>query len=265
MPCSTSLQADQAPRVAIDLDAVVRRALLHHIPVQREDVEAGGGGRADREQAVSVAPGEPRPRRRSDSRDRDLGVRVGVRPQVQPCVAQGPAAVLERHRLVAAHQARDDVDRVLKQLAGLRHVEADHRGVARQRARPQAEHEAPLGHVVELHGALGDPQRVVVARADHAAAELDGARALCRGRDEDLGRRDDLGAGRVVLADPRLVVAQAIEVIDQVEVAVDEHGRVDASRVKRRHEDSEAHTRHDGPPGSVDDERSRTRRRMQGC
>ena len=42
----------------------------------------------------------------------------------------------------------------------------------------------------------------------HAGAELDVAGALGRGGDEDLRRGDDLAAGRVVLADPGLVVAR---------------------------------------------------------
>ena len=62
---------------------------------------------------------------------------------------------------------------------------------------------------------LGHPQRVVVGQRGHAGAELDVARALGGGGDEDLRRGDDLAAGRVVLADPRLVVAEAVEVLDR--------------------------------------------------
>jgi hypothetical protein len=47
------------------------------------------------------------------------------------------------------------------------------------------------------------------------------ARALSGGGDEDLRRGDDLAAGGVVLADPRLVVAEAIEVLDEREVALE--------------------------------------------
>ena len=62
------------------------------------------------------------------------------------------------------------------------------------------------------------------------------------GGDEDLGAGDDLGAGGVVLADPRLVVAELVEVNDQVEVTFQGQGRVLAGRVERRHEDSETKT-----------------------
>jgi hypothetical protein len=63
--------------------------------------------------------------------------------------------------------------------------------------------------------------------------------ALGRGRDEDLRCRDDLGAGGVVLADPGLVVAQLVEVLDQPQVAVDGAGRVLTRRVERGEEGSE--------------------------
>ena len=56
------------------------------------------------------------------------------------------------------------------------------------------------------------------------------------------GRGDDLAARRVVLADPGLVVAELVEVHDQVEVALQRQRRVLAGRVERRHEDSEAKT-----------------------
>ena len=56
------------------------------------------------------------------------------------------------------------------------------------------------------------------------------------------GRGDDLGAGGVVLADPRLVVAEPVEVHDQVEVALERQRRVLARRVERGHEDPEAKT-----------------------
>ena len=95
---------------------------------------------------------------------------------------------------------------------------------------PEAEHEAAPGQVVELHRPLRHPQRVVVAGADHAAAQLDVAGALGGSGDEDLRRGDDLAAGRVVLADPRLVVAQPVEVLDEIQVLLEQQGRVLARR-----------------------------------
>ena len=60
-------------------------------------------------------------------------------------------------------------------------------------------------------------------------------------RDEHLGRRDDLVAAGVVLADPRLVEPEAVEVLDQLEVALERERRVLPDRVERGHEESEAH------------------------
>ena len=90
----------------------------------------------------------------------------------------------------------------------------------------EAEHEAAPGQVVEQHGPLGDPERVVIADADHAGAELDVAGPLGGRGDEDLGRGDDLAAGRVVLADPGLVPAQPVEVVDQLQIALERQRRV---------------------------------------
>ena len=71
-------------------------------------------------------------------------------------------------------------------------IEAEHDGVRGQRAWPEAEHEPAAGEVVEQHGALGDHVGVVVRHAGDAGAELDVARALGRGGDEDLRAGDDL-------------------------------------------------------------------------
>src|SRR5262245_60010997 len=102
--------------------------------------------------------------------------------------------------------------------------------------------------MVEQHCSLGYPQGVVIADADHAGAELDVASALSRGGDEDLGRGDDLAAGRMVLADPGLIPAEPVEMLDQSEVALQRQCRVLAGGVERGHEDSEAKpVGHDAP------------------
>jgi hypothetical protein len=164
---------------------------------------------------------------------------------------EGPATVVERDGIVAAHQPDDDIDGVLEELARLRHVEPDHLRIAGQRPGSQPEHEPPACHVVELHRTLRHPQRVVVAGAHDPRAELDVAGALGSGGDEDLRRGDDLGAGRVVLADPRLVEPQPIEVLYQLQVVVQQHCRVLTRRVERCHEDTEAHTSHLAPSSSA--------------
>ena len=90
---------------AVDRLAVRLRLARQHVPVQRQRVEAGGRGGADREQADAVLAGELRAGRRGDGGDRHVEQRVGVGAQMQPRVAQVPAIVLERDRLVAGRAA----------------------------------------------------------------------------------------------------------------------------------------------------------------
>jgi hypothetical protein len=169
---------------------------------------------------------------------------------VQPRVAQDPAVVGEVHRLVAAQQPHDDVGGVVEQFTGAGHVEPDHRRVRRQRTRTETQHEATARQVVEEHRALGHPERVVVGGGDDARPELDVSGAAGGRGDEDLRGRDDLRAGRVVLADPGLVVPAAVEPGDGVEVALEQQRRVLPRRVERRHEDPESHPSlvHENPP-----------------
>jgi hypothetical protein len=98
--------------------------------------------------------------------------------------------------------------------------------------------------VVEHHHPVGHPQRVVVGDRRHPRAELDVLRALGRGGDEDLRRRDDLAAGGVVLTDPRLVVTELVQVLDDREIPLDRQRRVLAGRVERGEERAEAESRH---------------------
>ena len=60
------------------------------------------------------------------------------------------------------------------------------------------------------------------------------------GGDEDLRRRDDLAAGRVVLADPGFVPAQPVEVFDQPQIPFEGQRRVLPGGMERRHEDPES-------------------------
>src|SRR5438128_1974442 len=83
---------------------------------------------------------------------------------------------------------------------------------------------------------------MVVGQAGDAGAEPDVARALGGGGDEDLGRGDQLPAGRVVLADPDLVVAEPVEPLDQLHVAVHRERGVFAEAVEGGEEDAELHS-----------------------
>ena len=83
---------------------------------------------------------------------------------------------------LAAQQAADDADRLVLAVALGHRVDAERVGVGRQRARARAEDRAAAGHVVELHHALRDVERVVVGQRDHAGGELDALGALGRPR-----------------------------------------------------------------------------------
>jgi hypothetical protein len=159
---------------------------------------------------------------------------------VQARLAQVPALVLERHGLVGAEQLHDDVGALLEQQAGRALIEPDHGGVGGERARTHAQHEPAPHQVIEQHRSLGDHVRVVIAHRHHTGAQLDVAGALGGRRDEDLRRGDDLAAGRVVLTDPGLVVAELVEVLDQVEISLQRPRRVLSGRVERGHEDPES-------------------------
>src|SRR6516164_4262195 len=67
------------------------------------------------------------------------------------------------------------------------------------------------------------------------------ARALGRGRDEELRAGDDLEPARVVLANPRLVIVEAIEMDQQLHVALEAEQRVLRERVEWREKDASAH------------------------
>ena len=105
---------------------------------------------------------------------------------------------------------------------------------------PDAEHHAAARLVVELDDAVRRRQRVVIRQRDDAGAELDPLRSLGRRCDEEFRRRDDLEPGRVVLADPRLFVAEFVEPFDEFDVAADRERRVFVQRMKRREKDPAA-------------------------
>ena len=95
--------------------------------------------------------------------------------------------------------------------------------------------------MVELDHAVGDHEGVVVGEADDAGAELDVAGALGGGGDEEFGRGDGFPAGAVVFADPGFVVAQVVEPLEGLEVALEAEGGVFAQPVEGGQEDSKLH------------------------
>ena len=84
-------------------------------------------------------------------------------------------------------------------------------------------------------------QGVVIGQAYDARAQLDVPGALGGGGDEELRRGDGLPAGAVVLADPRLVKAEVVQPLNQLQVPLQAQSRVLAEPVEGRKEDTEFH------------------------
>ena len=155
-------------------------------------------------------------------------------------VAHREPVGLPGDRLVAAEQGEDRLERLLHHPALVDRVDAHDVGVGRQRAGSGAEDDPAAGEVVEQHQPVGHQPRVVVGQRDDAGAELDVLGALGGGGDEDLGAADELVAAGVVLAEPGLVVAEAVEGDDPVEVVLEGQRRALPDGVERGEEDAEA-------------------------
>ena len=188
-----------------------------------------------------MPPSHDRPGRSQRTGHRDREVRVAIRAQVQPGVAHLEPVGLARDGSVAAQQRHDRLQRLVHATPLGGRVDAQHVGVRHQRAGSAAQHGPAARHVVELDETLRHQERVVVWQAGHAGAEADMPGPLRRRGDHQLGRGDDLPAGRVMLPNPGLVVAQAVEQLDHLDVAGDGQGRVVAPAVERGEEDAELH------------------------
>src|SRR5215472_18523976 len=94
--------------------------------------------------------------------------------------------------------------------------------------------------MVEEDDALSHPQRTVIRNADHPGAELDVTRALSRRRYHDFRRGGELGAGGVMLAEPCLIIAAAIQPLDEIEIALQCKRWVDAGLMEGRKKNAEA-------------------------
>ncbi len=105
--------------------------------------------------------------------------------------------------------------------------------------------------MVELRHALRDVERVVVGQRDDARAEHDAIAPLAGGGEEHLRRGDHLPAGRVMLAAPELVVAEPVEVFDEVEVALELEHRVLTERMVWRKKRAELETVHTASSGWI--------------
>ena len=170
-------------------------------------------------------------------------MRVGVGAQVEPAFADLEPLRLDRNRALLDQEALDRVEGLRHVDPALCEVEPHHVGVRGEGARTDAEDDTASGQVVEVDHAVGYQEGVVVGQRDHARAELDALRALGRSGDKDLGRRDRLVAIAVMLTHPRLVVAELVQPLDQLDVAPDGERRVLRRVVQRPDEAAEAEWR----------------------
>ena len=243
-------RSDQAPGGAVHGLAVLLGQVLGDRPVGSQRVEPAGRRRPQRQQADPVATGRPRPGRRDLAGHRHLDVRPRIGRHLQPGAVEREPVRLVGHRLTA-QQPQDDAQRLVHHvpLAGGRDAHGE--GVRDQGARADPEHRPPTGHVVELIDPVGQHERVVIGQGRHPSAEPDVLGALGGGGDEHLGAGDHLVAGRMVLADPGLLVGELVQPLHKLEVALDGQGRVLVDRVEGRDESPETEFAvHDGdPPG----------------
>ena len=240
---------DQPPGGAVHARAVLARQILGDGPVGGQRVEAAVGGGADREQAEAMLAGGAGAGRRHLARHRNLhaGARIGA--HLQPRLVQlEPVAVVGD--FLAAQQRHQHVQRLVHHVALLGDRDAHHVGVRRERAGADPKHRPPAGHVVELVDPVGQHERVVVGQGRDPGAQPDVLGALGRRGDEHLGAGDQLIGRRVVLADPGLVIAELVQPLDQLQVALDRQRRVLVDRVERRDEGAEAQAcgQHGFPP-----------------
>nr|WP_261403396.1 hypothetical protein [Chenggangzhangella methanolivorans] len=88
---------------------------------------------------------------------------------------------------------------------------------------------------------VGGQQRVLVGQRHDAGAEPDvpGLRRHISEEDHRIG--DDLAAGRMVLADPGLVIGEPVDQLDRLEITLERDRHVlGGRRIPRRHEDAES-------------------------
>ena len=159
---------------------------------------------------------------------------------MQPCLTQGEPIGFHGHRFFAGQKPRDGIERFIHAPALMRGINAHHESIRYQRARPAAQHHAPARHVIQLHKALRDQQRVVIGQACDARTKLDVLGAFRRRRDHNLRARDGFPASGMMLPNPGLIKAQMVKPFDQFQIAREPKCRVVANPMKRGQENAEA-------------------------
>ena len=146
-----------------------------------------------------------------------------------------------------AEQRQDRLERFLHHPALLDRIDTHHVGVGRQGARAGAEHHPPAGQVIQQHPTVGHHQRMVVGQRHHTGAQPDMPGPFGGRGDEHLGAGDQLITAGVMLTEPRLVEAEAVQRDDALHVVFQCHRGGLAGRVERCDEDAEVQWAvHDG-------------------
>ena len=89
---------------------------------------------------------------------------MGVRPELEPGVAQGEPVGLPGHQVRAFEQGQDGFQGLLHPVALDGGIDTHHEGVRGQRPRTDAEHDPAAGDVVEEDHAVGQDQGLVVGQ-----------------------------------------------------------------------------------------------------
>src|SRR3954452_2094687 len=87
---------------------------------------------------------------------------------------------------------------------------------------------------------------MVIRQRDHAGAELDALGAFAGSRQKHFRRGDHFPTRGMVLAAPELVIAERVDLLDEVEVAAELEQRILADRVMRGEKGSEFQACHGG-------------------
>ena len=126
------------------------------------------------------------------------------------------------HGRVLGPHLQDDLQRLARHVAVLagHAVDVEHRPVARQAARRDAEIQAAAGEMIEHRDAVGEFGRMMIGQQEAAGAETNVLGLQESLRQQQVGRRMRLPRCGVMLADPDFLVAEFIEPPDDLQVPV---------------------------------------------
>ena len=229
----------QPPVFTGDGFAVAGGLLLANLPGLGQGHVPGAGGGPQGEHPQAVLTRHAGAGGGDHGRHRHFQMGAGVGGELHPGFREGEPAGFPGHGL-AAQQGHDGRQRLLHHFALAEGVDAHHEGVGGQRARPDAQHEPSPGLPVQLGGPAGHHQRVVIGQGDHPGAQPDVTGAFRRRGDKYFRRGDGLIPRRMVLADPGLVVAKAVQGFHQLKVPLHGLQRIFVNRVEGGQENAEA-------------------------